>query len=60
LKGKRKKKMRNTYLDENECKKKMEWQGVSTHKSSATHTKGEKRKRLGFFKREKERKRGER
>jgi len=30
--------MRNTYLDEDECKKKNQWQGASTHKSSVTRT----------------------
>jgi len=37
-KGKRKKKMRNTYLEEDECKKKKEWQGGSTQVERNSHT----------------------
>ena len=45
--------MRNTYLDEDECKKKMEWLGGSTNQLRDPHPR-EKRKRLGFSLKEKE------
>ena len=45
--------MRNTYLDEDECKKKVEWQEGSTNQLRDLHSR-EKRKRLGFSLKEKE------
>ena len=45
--------MRNTFLYEDECKKKMEWLGGSTNQQRDPHPR-EKRKRLGFSLKEKE------
>jgi len=50
--------MRNNYLDEDECKKNMEWQGVSTQEQRDLHPRGEEKTARVFRKRKRKKKRG--